>query len=110
MEALALGRPVIATSIAGIPELVQPGISGWLAPAGSADALADAMRLALQASPAELAQMGRAGAARVARDHDARVAARQLAALFHSTLDERSRGAPEPARRSALPESSKLTA
>jgi glycosyltransferase involved in cell wall biosynthesis len=110
MEALALGRPVIATSIAGIPELVQPGINGWLAPAGSADALADAMRLALQASPAELAQMGHAGAARVARDHDARVAARQLAALFHSTLDERSRDAPEPARRSALPESSKLTA
>ena len=34
MEALALGRPVISTYIAGIPELVQPGVNGWLVPPG----------------------------------------------------------------------------
>jgi len=92
MEALALGRPVIATSIAGIPELVQPGVSGWLVPAGSADALADAMRDALQATPAELDRMGRAGAVHVASRHDARVEARRLMALFHAALTGRSSG------------------
>ncbi len=44
MEALALGRPVISTSIAGIPELLEDGKSGWLVPAGSLDALLSAMR------------------------------------------------------------------
>jgi colanic acid/amylovoran biosynthesis glycosyltransferase len=86
MEALALGRPVVATSIAGIPELIQSGVSGWLVPAGSVEALADAMRDVLRASPAELERMGRAGAARVASQHDARVAARHLAQLFQSVL------------------------
>ncbi len=35
MEALALGRPVLATYIAGMAELVTPGLCGWLVPAGS---------------------------------------------------------------------------
>ncbi|HAC47901.1 MAG TPA: colanic acid biosynthesis glycosyltransferase WcaL, partial [Sulfitobacter sp.] len=34
MEAMAAARPVIATYIAGTPELVQPGQTGWLVPAG----------------------------------------------------------------------------
>lgn len=46
MEAMACARPVIATYIAGIPELIRPGQEGWLVPAGDADALADTMLLA----------------------------------------------------------------
>jgi colanic acid/amylovoran biosynthesis glycosyltransferase len=84
MEALALGRPVISTYIAGIPELVIPGSNGWLVPAGSLGALVAAMAEALTAQPAELGQMGRAGAARVAREHDARTEAKKLADLFSS--------------------------
>ena len=34
MEAMALRRPVISTYVAGIPELVQPDVNGWLVPAG----------------------------------------------------------------------------
>ncbi len=86
VEALALGRPVITTAIAGIPELVEPGVTGWLVPAGSVDALARAMRAALQASPAQLEEMGRAGAALVARQHDAEQEARKLAALFRAAI------------------------
>ena len=71
MEAMALGRPVIATSIAGIPELVEPGRSGWLVPAGAVEPLVEAMAEALAADPAELDRMGRAGAARAAEQHDA---------------------------------------
>lgn len=84
MEAFALGRPVVSTWIAGIPELVEPGTSGWLVPAGSVDALADALREVLRAPERALEAMGRAGAARVARAHDARQEARTLAALFAS--------------------------
>jgi glycosyltransferase involved in cell wall biosynthesis len=82
MESLALGRPVISTHIAGIPELIEPGRVGWLVPAGDVGPLADAMAEALAADPSELEQMGRLGAARVAEQHDARAEAANLAALF----------------------------
>lgn len=111
MEALALGRPVITTAIAGIPELVQPGVSGWLVPAGSAEELAGAMRDALRTSPAELERMGRAGASRVAYQHDARASARRLAALFRATLECRAPGDDPEARPPTEPDvSPKLTA
>ena len=61
MEALALGRPVISTYIAGIPELVEPGVNGWLVPAGAVPPLVDAMAELVSSSSAELDQMGRAG-------------------------------------------------
>ncbi len=82
MEALALGRPAIATWVAGIPELIEPGVNGWLVPPASVAALADAMREALTAPSEQLERMGREGAARVARQHNAAVNARRLAALF----------------------------
>lgn len=84
MEALALGRPVVATYVAGIPELVEPGLSGWLVPAGSVDALADALRAVLATSPAALDVLGRHGAARVAEMHDSAREARKLSALFRA--------------------------
>jgi colanic acid/amylovoran biosynthesis glycosyltransferase len=82
MEALALHRPVISTYIAGIPELVETGVCGWLVPPGSIEALVDAMRDALTSSPDKLAQLGKAGAARVAEHHNAAVEAAKLAKLI----------------------------
>lgn len=82
MEALGRGRPVISTYIAGIPELVKDGECGFLVPAGSPEAVADAMRAALDATPARLSEMGRAGYERVCAMHDARDNARVLLELF----------------------------
>jgi len=87
MEALALHRPVISTYIAGIPELVEPGQSGWLIPSGSVSALAEAMTEALELSGYELEQMGRVGAARVAEDFNSVTEAQKLAVLFHEQTD-----------------------
>lgn len=47
MEAMATGRPVISTRHAGIPELVEPHRTGYLAPEGDADLLAEAMLQAI---------------------------------------------------------------
>src|SRR5208283_4939767 len=84
MEALALGRPVVTTYIAGIPELVENGVNGWLIPAGSVEALADALRQVLQTDVDRLTQMGKTGAARVAAMHDARTEAAKLLGLFQT--------------------------
>ena len=69
MEAHALGRPVITTFIAGIPELVDRD-SGWIIPAGSAAEIARAMIAALDTPPSNLAKMGREGRRRVMEAHD----------------------------------------
>jgi len=82
MEAMAMGRPVVATHIAGIPELVVAGESGWLVPAGNVGELVAAMRAVLAQEPARLAAMGRAAAQRVRERHDAATAAAQLEQLF----------------------------
>lgn len=81
MEAMALGRPVIATAIAGIPELVDAQ-TGWLIPAGSVDALADAIRETLDAPSEKLAKMGAVGQRRVRERHHPDANAALLADLF----------------------------
>ena len=82
MEAFALSRPVISTFVAGIPELVRPGENGWLAPAGDAAALADAMRAAIAASADEIAAYGRNGKKLTLQRHDVDKEAEKLATLF----------------------------
>lgn len=86
MEALALGRPVVSTYIAGIPELVETGKNGWLVPAGSVDALVRAMREVLDADPKRLEELGREGQKRVRELHDIRTNARVLRRLLEGAL------------------------
>lgn len=43
VEALAVGTPVVATSVGGVPEVVHDGVNGLLVPAGSPDAFASAL-------------------------------------------------------------------
>jgi colanic acid/amylovoran biosynthesis glycosyltransferase len=81
-EAMALGRPVISTFIAGHSELIEPGVNGWLVPAGAVEPLVDAMAKALRADTAELEAMGRAAAARVAERHNGVVEVMKLADLI----------------------------
>ncbi|MEX2123293.1 MAG: glycosyltransferase [Woeseia sp.] len=85
MEALALHRPVISTYVAGIPELVVPGETGWLVPAGAISPLANAMKEVLNCPPGRLTEMGGAGYRRVAAQHDARKNARQLQELIRNS-------------------------
>jgi colanic acid/amylovoran biosynthesis glycosyltransferase len=85
MEAMALRRPVISTYVAGIPELVIPGINGWLVPAGSVVELMDAMEDMLAKSSEQLAAMGDAAYARVTQRHDINTEAKKLVELFRGT-------------------------
>lgn len=84
MESLALRRPVVASAVGGIPELVEPGLCGWLVPPGRPEELAAALRALLASSPERLLAMGRAGRERVTRLHDARAEAARLAERFRA--------------------------
>lgn len=88
MEALALGRPVLTTYVAGIPELVAAGECGWLVPAGSVERLEAALRECLATPPAQLTAMGREGRRRVRQMHDVRVSAQRLKTLFEGGVLE----------------------
>lgn len=83
MEAFAAARPVIASAIMGVPELVSPA-TGWLVPAGDPAALAEAIR-AFAATPRDrLAEMGAVARETVLTRHDITQEAEKLAALFAS--------------------------
>ena len=82
MEALALGRPVIATRVGGVAELVEAGVTGWLVAPGSVDALLAALREASDADDACLETLAEEGARRVRAHHDAAREARRIAALM----------------------------
>lgn len=86
MEAFAAGRPVIATGVAGTPELVQSGVTGWLVPPGDSISLAAAMTDALNRSASELQEMGQRGRKRVLSDFIVEEQAELLAGLFDRCL------------------------
>lgn len=87
MEAMALRRPVLATYVGGIPELVRPGKDGWLFPAGSIDALTAAMEDCLTRPIDELRKMGEAAYLRVVERHSIDVEATKLGVLFRESCE-----------------------
>ncbi|WP_137702259.1 glycosyltransferase [Marimonas lutisalis] len=95
MEALAAGVPVVTTQIAGIPELVEHGVNGYLCPPGDELALAHAIEAVLD-DPETAEAMGAEGRETVRHDFDSRIEAARLAALFAAYSTP---GAPRPPKR-----------
>jgi glycosyltransferase involved in cell wall biosynthesis len=63
LEAMALARPVIATDVGGTPDQVEDGVTGFLVPAGDADAIAEALQ-AVARDPAAARALGARGCER----------------------------------------------
>jgi colanic acid/amylovoran biosynthesis glycosyltransferase len=83
MEAMATGLPVVSSRLAGIPELVEDGVSGLLVDPGNVGQLADALRT-LAGDPAMRRRMGEAGQRKVEAEFDA---AREAAKLRRALVD-----------------------
>ncbi len=66
IEAMAFGRPVVATAVGGIPQLVEDGETGFLVPPGDAVALRDALERML-ADPELRHRLGEAGRERITK-------------------------------------------
>jgi glycosyltransferase involved in cell wall biosynthesis len=81
LEAMSRGKPVVATSVGGTPELVEHGETGLLVPAGDVDALREALDRVLR--DLELARrLGEGAARRVRERFSAARAAEQVLGLY----------------------------
>lgn len=60
LESYALGKPVIGANIGGIPEMIEPGATGWLFESGNRRALAEVMREVASLPGPAIAAIGRA--------------------------------------------------
>jgi glycosyltransferase involved in cell wall biosynthesis len=96
LEAMATGKPVVATAIGGTDEAVEDGITGFLVPPGDAGALAAAVERALD-DPAEAQRRAAAGAERVASLFTADQMVKRTEALYEELLGSGSRRAASPA-------------
>ncbi len=90
MEAMILGRPVLSTYVAGIPELVIDRKTGWLFPAGSQDELVSAMRACLETPGDILKTMGDLARHRALERHGIEEQADALTTLFDSAIERSS--------------------
>ena len=88
MEAMAAGRPVLATYVAGTPELVLQGETGWMVPAGDSHALADAMVRLASVPHDKLTDMGKIARERVFDRHDIDCEAEKLAEHFDQAIKD----------------------
>ncbi|MEK7866436.1 MAG: glycosyltransferase family 4 protein [Planctomycetota bacterium] len=81
LESLACGVPVVASDIPGCCEVVEDGVTGFVFPSGSDDALAAAIDRLLSDEGLRAA-IGEAGRKRVEERHDARAGARRVAEAY----------------------------
>jgi glycosyltransferase involved in cell wall biosynthesis len=85
VEAMAAGRPIVATRVGGVPDAVCDGENGLLVPAGDAVAFADAISTLLTDRHRAEA-MGREGARRAAAEYAAPVVVGGLERLYDQLL------------------------
>lgn len=86
-QAMAAGKPVVATRIGGIPETVDDGVSGIIVSPGNVGELAQAT-VRLACDPGLREQMGRAGRAKVAREFDAVHIAKKNIEVYERAIAE----------------------
>jgi glycosyltransferase involved in cell wall biosynthesis len=84
-EAMALGKPIIASRIPGIAEVLQPHGAGVLVPPRDAEALADAIT-SLVADPARRKALGRTALDVVRGEHDISSLLARITRLLHATV------------------------
>jgi len=88
LEAMAAGRPIVASRVATIPEVVVDGETGLLVPAGDPVALADALAQ-LAHDPALARRLGEAGRERLRQHFSIEKMVGDTELLYRELMDER---------------------
>ena len=85
LEALALARPVVATRVGGVPEVIEHGVSGLLVGAGREDELAQSC-IALIDNYDFARRLGLAGRKRIEEQFSANVMAEKVAEVYRTLV------------------------
>jgi len=84
-EAMACGLPVISTYHAGIPELVEDGVSGFLVPEGDIDQIAAKIEYLIK-NKNQWSAMGKAGRKKIEQEYEIESVVNKLEKLFYGLL------------------------
>ena len=88
-EAMRAGRPIVATRVGGIAEIVDEGVNARLVPRADPDAMADAI-IDIAAEPGRMARMGAAARQAGLDRYDIRASVAQIERLYDELLPPRS--------------------
>jgi glycosyltransferase involved in cell wall biosynthesis len=89
MEALAAARPVVATQVGGVGELVTPDVSGWTVPPRDPAALSQAMERMMRLPAERRREMGLSGQRHVAQYYSLESMAYRWMTLYRNLLQQR---------------------
>ena len=81
LESYALGKPVVAAAVGGLPELVDEA-TGWLFASGSVDSLGEALARVAALPPGDVRERGRAARERVERHYGTQDYVRRMTGLY----------------------------
>jgi glycosyltransferase involved in cell wall biosynthesis len=87
LEAFACAKPVVATSVGGVPEIVEDGVNGILVPPERSDLLAEAIKNCL-AAPEKRRRMGEAGYHKVKAEFTFESQTQKLEAIYNEVIKE----------------------
>ncbi|MBC7327224.1 glycosyltransferase [bacterium] len=87
LEAMASGKPVVATRVGGVPELVEYGITGFLVPPQDSDALAESMLRLIKDSELR-EEMGRRGREKAIKGFALSIAIQRYEELYKRVISE----------------------
>lgn len=88
IEAMAAGRPVVATPVGGVTDVVADGVTGILLPVEDSAPLVDALRM-LEADPRLCIRLGEAGRKAVRMRFHQEIVIERLSALYEALADRR---------------------
>ncbi|MGD0807660.1 MAG: glycosyltransferase family 4 protein [Anaerolineales bacterium] len=86
LEAMALGKPIAASKVSALPEIVLQSETGLLLTPGSVEEWADGI-IAILSDPKRAVEMGRAGRDRVRKEFPVERMARRTAGVYHMLTD-----------------------
>ena len=89
LEAMASGRPVVASNLPGVRSVVESGTDGLLVEPGNVDALAETLQIFARMPPSERFKFGHAGRRKVEERYDWRQIGRKLEAIYLDVLSEK---------------------
>lgn len=89
METMAAAKPVVATDVGGVPELVKEGETGFIVPPCNPEALAQAMEKMMALPKEKRLEMGKAGWAYIEANYSLEHVVDQWEALYKELLTKR---------------------